>query len=135
MNLIEELCLVRRMVYTVGLVWIVTSVTHFGTPTTLMNEGVLVMVFSFVWQYYVLHHVLHNALSKNGRVVTLFMWMTIALVLGTWGVYALANIDVLQDEASFRSDFVQKMAIYLVASSMFVSGTCAARAFARHKAL
>ena len=128
-SLIEELGIIPRFIYSAALILIVTSVTHVATPTLLMKEGVLVVGFSFVWQYYVLHFMLHRAVSKNGRVVTLFMWMVMSFIFGAGGVYALANLDALQNKASFG------MAIYLTAASMFVAGVCTKRAFAKHNAL
>jgi len=135
--MVKDLVLIPRLLYTILFVGLAISATGLTSPMPWVIECVFIFVFSFMWQYVVLHFALKQMETPRWRLITLVVWMVVATLVGGWSLGELANFDYGQSndtEVVLRS-FVKQLTIYGVACEMFIAGACARRAFQKYNAL
>lgn len=136
-NSMKDLFLVPRLLYNIIFIGFAISATGFTSPMPWVVQFALVFVFSFVWQYFVLHFALKQIATSQRRLLMIIVWMVVATLIGGWSLGELATFDYGQsDDANvvLRS-FVQQVTIYGVGCEMFIAGACARRAFQKYGAL
>jgi hypothetical protein len=139
MNMIKELHLVARVIYTVLITLFFSGISGFGFATSFMGIGWVVFGMSFVFQYYVLHFMLkQSAATTRGRLYILIGWFVVSVVGMLTAAYMTPSLTEL---GQYESDsvFLHKVAlwgsIFAAFGSAFVAMTCARRAFTRHGGL
>ena len=135
--MIKELALVTRILYTIVFVLIGELIVFGVNHLDLGAFGIsflLVVGFSFLWQYYVLHFALRT-MTKKQRTVMLIVWLIGSAAIMTWGIDMLASLDWSLDEQTLLRDFALKTSLYLLGAGMYIGGACTRRAYARHDAL
>lgn len=134
--MIKELVLVPRVLYgvffTLGGLYVAFTSPFYSR--SFIGAFLFLLVFSFVWQYYVLYFALKTA-NKKQRAIVLLVWLIISLTIGAWGLNALGTLDWLQNESTLMNDFAWRMAVYLIGASMYIGGVCTRRAYEKHGAL
>lgn len=135
--MLKDFILAPRLLYSIFFVGLAISVTGFINPSLWVTLFVLIFVFSFVVQYFVLHIVLKRVVTPQWRVSVLLVWMSLATLLGVWGLNELSTFDPMQsnDVNEMLTALAEKLGIYSTACQMFIAGACALRAFQMHSAL
>jgi hypothetical protein len=135
--MVKELVLIPRLLYSILFVGFVVLVTGFKALVPLVEMLVLIFVWSFAWQYVVLHFTLKRMMTSRSRVITLIVWMIVATLFGVWSLNELANFNVLQssDIDVAVESFVRQLTLYGIACEMFIAGVCTRRAFQKYNAL
>ncbi len=126
--------IVRRIAYTTLLTLLAIVAGDVETISVTTFAAVFIFGFSFMWQYYLVNHLL-PAIRIEHRAVAAFLWMLCAIVLVTLGAYLLILLDWSQPRDVILDILATRMTIFLVAASMFVGGACGWRSFYRRGAL
>lgn len=131
--MVKELMLVPRLLYCGFFIFVLALNMPVVAIWILVYSFAFLLIFSFVWQYYVLHQALQT-MERMWKLGTLFIWLIGSFVISSWGLYALVNLD-LRDEEVLLQSLVHAIAPYLIGTSMFVGGFCTRRAWQEHNAL
>ncbi len=135
--MIKELDLIPRLLYSILFVGLGFWATGLKSPAIWATVFINILLFSFIWQYGVLHFALKKIEASLWRLGALFVWIALSALVGFWSLTELADFDYLQsdDIDTVVHSFAQTLAIYCVANEMFIAGACARRAFQKYNAL
>lgn len=131
--MLKELFLIPRLSLDAALLFAAVLVVPFFSLKAFLALFLLVIAYSLLFQYYVLHFGL-KLLELKYRALGLFGWMMLAVAIGAWALHALSTLDDQMEESAFLLDFSWKMTVYVIGVSMYIAGACARRAFDKHNA-
>ncbi len=139
MNMIKELHLVARVIYTVLITLFFSGVSGMSFWSSLKGIGWIVLSMSFMFQYYVLHFMLKSgAKTPRGRAYILIGWWVVSMAGMLFTAYMTPSLGELHQYESAEV-FLRKVAfwgsLFAASASAFVAMTCARRAFSRHGGL
>jgi len=134
--MIKELVLIPRLLYSILFVGFAVSATGLTSPILGAVMLINIFIFSFLWQYLILHFTLKQVVIRKWRPVTLIVWMVVATLVGGWSLSELKNFDYLQsDDIDVARSFARQSVVYIIACEMFIAGACARRAFKNYNEL
>ena len=137
-DIIRELHLVARTIYTLMSVFALMGVTGLFTWKGALVFGPFIFISSFVFQYYVLHEALKSLPTPRGRLWFLIGWLVFVFAGLAFSGMMIPSVNEVTAETDTRA-FSFKIAwwsvVFVFFSSLLVATTCARRAFTRYGAL
>lgn len=139
MNMIKELHLVARTIYTFVTILFFSGITGLSLYASFLGIGLTTFSMSFLWQYFVLHFTFKNVVTTpRGRLKFLIGWWVACFAGIAWATTMLPSLDNLPLYDSAEA-FAHQLALWggvlSAFSSAFVAMTCTRRAFTHHGGL